>query len=247
MKTLVAAFITALIVFAIATAWTEVVQPRTNVAGSANQLIAKESGGKSTGKRASRNASPPEDDWEDDELAHPSRRAGRSRSDDELTEITKERLLAQFEEVKRKEAKLLEREEALNAICTEIRREIAEVDEIRRQSARELAMVERGIMDEIANSGRSTRQVAVPVPAAAPATSQKPKANADTRIASVVQDLVNRGNINDAAILLGGFKERDIARILGSLTATNPSVAIRLAEQIRLAKLQAAKPTAEPR
>ena len=245
MKTLVAALITALLVFAFATAWTDVVQPRNNVTGVAAPQSARELVGRSSANRASRNANSADEDVDGEESSRTARRSKRSKSEEELNDITKERLLAQFDEVKRKEARLLEREEALNAICTEIRREIAEVDEIRRQSARELAMVERSLMDEIANSTRPTRQVQAP-PAVAPAVTAKPKPNADARIAGVVQDLVDRGNINDAAILLGGFKERDIARILGTLTATNPSVAIRLAEQIRLSKLQASKPVDPP-
>lgn len=241
MKILVAAFITAMLVFVLATAWTEVVQPRSNTASSAPPAAVKEP----AGKRSSRASSVTVDDeLDDDELSLTTRRNRRMRAEDELNDLTKERLLAQFEEVKRKEAKLLEREEALKSISAEIRREIAEVDEIRRQSARELAMVERSLMDEISNSARPTRQVTVP--SETPVTSEKPKANADARIAGFIQDLVNRGNINDAATVLGGFKERDIARILGSLQTSNPGVATRLAEQIRLAKLQAARPVDNP-
>jgi hypothetical protein len=242
MKTLAAAFITALLVFTLATAWMEMVQPRLDMLVRASTPKADEAAAKSSTKRNLRRSSTAEseDDLSDEEvvkIATKASRKGKSRNEASPSDAMKDKLLAQFEEVRQKEARLVEREDSIRTIYDEIRRELAEVNEIRRQSANELAFAERGVLEATAGNQNNAAWRA----SEAAKASAKPASNAQNALAATIQNLVKRGNIKDAATLLSGLKDREVAKILGSLTTSDPSIALRISDQIRLAKLQAAK------
>ena len=244
MKTLSAALVTALLVFALATAWMEVVQPRLDALARAATPKGKEGEAKAAGRRIYVQTDSDEADSADDStviVSKKSKKSSKSRSDDALTEATKKRLLAQFDEVKRKEDKLIEREDTIKTICDDIRRELVEIEQIRRQSAANVAFAERTILESASNPANATRQANVPqTPTRVSASS---RAKSEARIAGVVRDLASKGNFKDAAALLSGLKDRDVARILGSLTATNPTIALRLSDQVQSARMQAARST----
>ena len=249
MKTLVAALFTALVVFALATAWMEVVQPRMELLARASAAKSEESELKSSKRRSSRKSAAralSDEDTADDQtldedegnvVSKSSRRGRTSRAVGGSGEKVEERLLTQLEKVKQQEAKLVERQASLELIYRDIYRELAEVEEIRRRSSAELALAEQKISSVAANTvpeaaaiatrtGQPNRTAATP----------KPRVAAETRIAGVIHDLARQGKIPAAASLLSGMKDRDVAKVLMSLSARDPGLALQLSDQVQAAK-----------
>ena len=69
-------------------------------------------------------------------------KSSRQRKRQEAASETKERLLAQLEDVKHREEKLIERQATMELLYQDIRRELAQVEDIRRRSATELALAQ---------------------------------------------------------------------------------------------------------
>lgn len=238
MKTLVAALITALVVFTLATAWMEVVQPRIDLMARGSGTDAEELLQKPANKKLIRRKTPraiESDDSSPDEPLHKvAKKSTRSTSDDEVSEATKERLLTQLEKVKQQEAKLVERQTAMELIYRDIYRELADVEEIRRRSTAELAMAEQRVLaaatsQSIAANTRSDVNQQ-------PTLVAKSRITADVRIANVIQDLAGQGKIPAAASLLSGMKDRDVAKVLMSLSTRDPRLALQLSDQVQAAK-----------
>lgn len=235
MKILVAAFITALLVFILATGWIEVVQPRLDLMGMASTTKVRSAAGASNTRVAMTVR-----DTEEDEVAtnntmqktlvKTTRTSRQLRDEGSMSERSKAEVARQMEEVKRQEAKLVAREENLRMLYDDIRTELAAIEEIRRRSATELAIAEQKVLDAARGNGNL---------ASAPGeggqrTSQAK--TAQTYIASLVQDLANRGSIDTAAGLLRGMKDREIAKVLTTLSSRDPQLANQLFEQIRTAR-----------
>lgn len=248
MKTLVAAFITALLVFTLATAWTEVVQPRLDLLAAASSPKAAEAPTKSTTNRSSRRAAKRDDERETVDStpvaaeAAPRREMAALSNDIAQPEIAKERLRVQLASVKQQESKLVEREKTLRMLCDEIRWEMAAVEEVRQRSADELAAAERRLLDSAVGK---TGIAAIGVDAKnAPTSTAKSKLVAESpsaRFALVIQKLADDGGIPVAAALLRGIEERNAAKVLASLSARDSVLASRLSNELQATKEQPLK------
>jgi hypothetical protein len=241
MKNMSASLITALLVFTLATAWIDLVQPRLDAIAQATTSKPTESTTISKKKSTSRKVA--QDDEADDEaiedppapkVATKSARHIKTIKDDaSSSESTKERLRAQLADVKEQESRLVAREETLRMLYDDIRTELAAVEDIRRKSAAELAMAEKKVLEATVTKpgvAQSTESPAEATPYA------KPKVSAEARIAGVIQDLASQGNVAAAASLLSGMKDREIAKVLTSLSTRDPRLALRLSDQVQAAK-----------
>lgn len=242
MKTLAAALITALAVYTLATAWTDLVQPRLELIAQASAAKTRDDSARSKKKSVSRRQEPSEDDEDESDVpdepppkiaGKSTRQTRKSRDDALISASAKERLAAQLADVKDHESKLVAREETLRMVYEDIRSELAAVEDIRRRSANELAIAERRVLDaavskpSMAASNDASNE---------PLSSIKPKASAESRIASVIQDLASQGNVAAAASLLNGMKDREVAKVLTSLSARDPRLALRISDQVQAAK-----------
>ncbi|WP_010583803.1 hypothetical protein [Schlesneria paludicola] len=246
MKTLVAALFTALVVFALATAWMEVVQPRMELMARATAAKSDQTETKSSKRRSSRKSAArarsdegdsDDESFDDEGRGNVSSKSSRGRSSRESDEKAEQRLLTQLEKVKQQEAKLVERQSALELIYRDIYRELAEVEEIRRRSASELALAEQKISAVATNSVPDTASIAVRTNESnRTAATPKPRVAAETRIAGVIHDLAKQGKVSAAASLLSGMKDRDVAKVLMSLSARDPGLALQLSDQVQAAK-----------
>jgi hypothetical protein len=135
-----------------------------------------------------------------------------------------------MDEVKKQEAKLVAREENLRMLYDDIRTELAAIEEIRRRSASELANAEQKVLDAARGKGS---MASAPGEEGQRTTQAK---TAQTYIAGLVQDLANRGSIDTAAGLLRGMKDREIAKVLTTVSSRDPRLANQLFEQIRTAR-----------
>jgi hypothetical protein len=244
MKTLAAALIAVLVVYSLATAWTDLVQPRIEELAQTAASKSRDDSVKSRKKKASRRQVPI-DDVEDDEDLEPddepppkvavksTRLRKRSREEPVISEIAKDRVLAQLADVKSHESRLLAREETLRMLYEDIRSELAAVEDLRRRSANELAIAERRVLEaavsrpSIASSNDTANE---------PLSSARPRSVAESRIASVIHDLASQGNVAAAASLLSGMKDREVAKVLTSLSARDPRMALRISDQVQAAK-----------
>ncbi len=238
MKTLVAAFITAILVFALATAWTEMVQPRLEMLAFSATSKSSEASTKSSTKRGQRTAIDRDLDEDPDDLdAEPvpkvtgkSSRVAKQRAET----AKKDRLMVQLEQVKLQESKLLERQAMMELLYQDIRKELAEVDEIRRKSAAELALAERRMVEGIATKTNVAARTIEADDAAK--TVAKQRVATEASIANLIQELASKGNVRDAALLLSELKDREVAKVLMSLYSRNPSLALQLSDKVNDAK-----------
>lgn len=242
MKTLAAALFTALAVYTLATAWTDLVQPRLELLAQASGAKTRDDTPRSKKKTVSRRQEPSEDEEDDSDAseepppkiaAKSTRQNKKSREDAALSVSAKERLMAQLADVKDHESRLLAREETLRMLYEDIRSELKAVEEIRRRSASELAIAERRVLDAAVSKPGMAASNDLPnetLPIA------KPKASAEARIASVILDLASQGNVAAAASLLSGMKDREVAKVLTSLSARDPRLALRISDQVHAAK-----------
>jgi hypothetical protein len=241
MKNMSASLITALLVFTLSTAWMDLVQPRLDVIARATASKSAETAPVSKKKTASRKVAQEEES--DDEVieeppvpkiaAKSARHIKTSRDDTITSESSKERLRAQLVDVKEQESRLIAREETLRMLYDDIRTELAAVEDIRRKSATELVMAEKKLLEaSVTKPGvaQSTESPAENTPAA------KPKVSAEARIAGVIQDLASQGNVAAAASLLSGMKDREIAKVLTTLSSSDPRLALRLSDQVQATK-----------
>lgn len=243
MKTLVAALFTALLVFALATGWMDLVQPQLDAMIAANSKSI-EASAKTTARRSTKRTVKVDADAEadgDDELdieidskvARSSRSSKPSR-ESQASKATRDRLILQLADVKQQESKLVAREEMLRMLYDDIRSELTAVEEIRRRSANELAMAERRVHE--AASIRKPTESASSDSVDRPLSSANTRQSSEARIAQVVQDLSEQGNVTAAASLLSGMKDREIAKVLTALSTRDPRLALQLSDRLQASK-----------
>lgn len=241
MKSLSAALISALLVFTLATVWSEVVQPQMELIARANAAKATGTATKSNSRKVTRQIAQAELDADEmdaeDEAAmepvakvaaKPARLTKKQREEAAADDKAKERVVAQLAEVKQQESRLAAREETLRMLYDDIRSELANMEDLRRRSVSELAASERrgleGAKPNSGSSGESGNEA------------PRQRVTAEARIASVIQDLARQGNVAAAASLLSGMKDREVAKVLTSLSASDPRLALRLSDQVQTAK-----------
>ena len=52
----------------------------------------------------------------------------------------------------------------------------------------------------------------------------------------MIQELASQGNVTAAASLLSGMKDREVSKIMGSLFARDPRLALRITDQVKASK-----------
>lgn len=230
MKTLVAALMTTLMVFALSMVWSEVVQPGlARVVAISSQPAVKSASRQPT--RSAANRAKATDENSDGEQKTMSKESNSNKASNrkDAQQAASSSEPSQLEQVKFEEAKLAERQNTIEMIYRDIFRELEMLKEIRRRSAIELAAAERRAVESTSQQPVTTA-VVVTTPVRT-AKSPEPKGSTERRMAVLVQGLVDRGNTKAAAAMLAGLKDRESSKVLSLLR--DPKTATQLAEQIR--------------
>lgn len=223
MKILVTVLLTALFVFALATAWVDYVQPQLKQA-SASTTEKTTVAEIPTAKKRVRKP-PREVDSElvpvptDDEMPPD---AGRGRQ----PVATSKQVADQLAAVKQQEAELVARQETLRMIYEDIRTELATVDELRKRASDDLLESERR------GATSANRKASGPVLSSRPAPPLVRSGNKDgTSQASALalRKMVGDGKLTAAVSILKSYKERDAAQVLEAMDSIDPKLADRLA------------------
>lgn len=233
MKILVTVLVTALFVFALATAWVDYVQPHLEQVARTEAAKAAAIIEPAAPKKRIRKARVSEEldllpvpaDGDSSEVAESPPRAAKSAAQREMTSQLTEKL----EEVKRKEADLATRQESLRMIYDDIRTELAVVDEIRKRANDDLAQAERRMFDT-AQPKRSQPPKMSRTPSSPKVASEPPAIRAE---AMFIRHLVDEGKMETAISLLKAMKGRDAVGVLGVLDSVDSKLADQLAARVQ--------------
>ena len=237
MKILVAAFITALLVFTLATAWVEVVQPRWDILTAASQKTS-ESVAKSSSVRSRRRTVASEIDDESSVAVDSMPRLSARPSRDDVAPASASKVRDELDRIRKQDQKLAAREETLQLLFDDIRAEMSRLNELRRSTSNEVVLAGQRVRSGLirtADAEPAMSDVASEQPAMTRETRAETQAD---RMATVIQKLAKEGSIPIAATLLGGIKEREAARVLASLYDRDRPLATRLAIELQSAKAQ---------
>lgn len=234
MKTLVTVLLTALFVFALATAWVDYVQPQlaqSVIATAEKPSPAPTPSAKRRPRKKVASVAPvelmpstDEEALEDEITAVPQQLPKTVPQSSESAELLAKRL----DEVKEQESTLASRQEALRMIYEDIRTELATVDQLRKQTTDELAEAERRILDV---AQRKSTQPSKPGRSFPPARTagESPSIRGE---ALFIRRLVDDGKMETAVSVLRAMKGRDAASVLESLSSLDSRLAERLADAV---------------
>ncbi len=234
MKTLVTVLLTALFVFALATAWVDYIQPQLGqpvIVTAEKPAPAPAPSAKRRPRKKVATAPPaelmPSTDEEtlvDEASAVPQQLPKAVPQSPEPAKLLAKRL----DEVKEQESTLASRQEALRMIYEDIRAELAPVDQFRKQTSDELAEAERRIL-EVAQ--RKPAQPSKPSRSFPPARTagESPSIRGE---ALFIRRLVDDGKLETAVSVLRAMKGRDAASVLESLSSLDSRLAERLADAV---------------
>jgi hypothetical protein len=261
MKSLVVVLCTACCVYALASAWSDIVQPQLDAAKKANESLNATSS-RRTAQRSNRSSTPAEDA---DEEAEPTPRSKTktkrtsvaSRIEEPLDETSYDRLTQaeveaelkkQAEEVKRQEARLVSRQESLRLIYDDIREELTAVENIRQRAAQELADAEQNIIPVARNEILPT-PAELAVPHSSSTRAPKPASLTSLPVESVARDsqsmraaalmirrLVTQGSRNTAISLLSKMKAREATKVLTALHQEDAALATDISRSLQAMK-----------
>ena len=251
MKTLLVALCTAGCVFALASAWSDILQPQ--VEAQRRAAASRET----AAPRRSSTRSVAETD-EDDETRQQGHLRTKSQRPDTVASGTEtartapvtepsadmEALLRErADEAQRHEARLTMRQESLRMIYDDIRVEQATVDDIRRKTTEELAVAEQRVItaaqrEADGQSGEppirrhraETASVKTVVPTAA---TESPAVRAAVLM---IRRLVAQGSRDTAVNQLSHLKEREAAKVLAALAKDDAPLATALAIALQVSK-----------
>ena len=250
MKTLVVALCTALFVFALASMWSDMLQPQRTVLA---QKSAPQRTATATERPSKRVARPVVDPSDEEEAPAPTRVAAKSSrktstvypealAASELLAENATALREQMADVKQREARLIARQETLRLICDDIHAELALVDDRHRQAADALIAAEQRVVSvarrgpEFGGNGQpaSGRQTST---AGDSAETPKPATDSPAVRSTVllIRRLVSQGSTDTAASLLSRMKQREAAKVLDALSKDDPALASRLMGSLRVA------------
>lgn len=240
MKTLVTVLLTALFVFALATAWVDYIQPQLGqpvIATAEKPSPAVAPSVKRRPRKKVTTEAPAElapaadlaadlaDEVAEQELATVPQKKPKSVNQSPETA----RLLAQrLDEVKEHESTLAGRQEALRMIYEDIRAELATVDQLRKQTSDELAEAERRVQDV---AQRRPSQPSKPTRSVPPARTAGESSSIRGE-ALFIRRLVDDGKMETAVSVLRAMKGRDAASVLESLSSMDSKLAERLADAV---------------
>lgn len=227
MKILLTVLMTALSVFALATAWVDYVQPRVGqstvtVAAPAMAVaevpVTKKRNRKPVIKPDTGLVPVPTGDDAALSVAGPVPAAADVRQ-----------LAERLDEVKIQESRLAARQEELRLIYEDIRTELSVVGELRKRTSDDLAEAERrGLKSEpLAATSPAPKARTAPSPARAASAN-----GANRGTALILRRLVDEGKMETAVSMLKSMKQRDAAGVLETLESTDSKLADRLAISI---------------
>ncbi len=231
MKIVAAGFITAILIFVVASAMSEILWKADDP-----QV------GESSPRRKSNNI---KSATEEIRSSRSPSRSKRANSNLDVAEDSRtSELQSQLSEVRQRESDVQAKQDALRIVYDEIREEQQSVDQLRRKVSDEIAL----LRDTATRLAEQERRFSAERPAITTATSSaKPVESAATtrplismRDVQTVRDtavLVNRlaqqGSVRAATSLLRRLKDRDAARVLAELDATDSEMALRLTQDLQ--------------
>ncbi len=223
MKILVTVLLTALLVFALATAWVDYVQPQLKQAATSTTEKTTVAEIPSVKKRVRKPPREVDSDLvpvpTDDELPPDG---GRSRQPVAMSKQVADQLAA----VKQQEADLVARQETLRMIYDDIRNELATVDELRKRASDDLLESERRGAKSANRKGSGPVLSTRPAPPVVRSENDNGTSRAN---ALFLRQLVGDGKLTTAISVLKSYKERDAARVLEAMDTIDPKLADRLA------------------
>ena len=259
MKTLLVALCTAGCVFALASAWSDILQPQVEAQKRAAASRETAAPRRSSSRPAHSVAETNEDD-ETRQLGHTRTKsqrpdtvaseiaAARITSATELSADVEALLRERADAVQRHEARLTMRQESLRMIYDDIRAEQAAVDDTRRKATEELAVAELSVITAsqleadrqseeppIHRHRAETASVKNVVPTAA---TESPAVRAAVLM---IRRLVAQGSRDTAVNQLSHLKEREAAKVLAAFEKEDKPLATALVIALQLSK-QAAGP-----
>lgn len=253
MKALVVAFCTALFVFALASAWSDMIQPQL---AALTQKSAPRSAASTVPRLTKRIAQPAAVPSDEEELPAPTHiaakpprttsvRPSEAISTSDHLEKDAAVLREQMAEVKQREEQLTARQETLRLICDDIHAELAIVDNMHRQAAEALTAAEQRIVT-VAHRDPSLRQNGQPEsdhPASITRDFDKtPKVSSENQtvrnVVLLIRQLVSQGSDDTATSLLSHMKQREAAKVLTALAKEDPKTASRLMNSLTVTKKQ---------
>ncbi len=239
MKFLVAALITALLVFALASAWSDMLQPQLATTVQKTPVRSSRVVSKTLRRKA-----PVLDENASDSAESPTRESydvKEQKRDSQATAASLQdtsQLREQMAEVKQQELRLAARQENLSLLYDDIREELAAVEALRQRTADELASAERRVTQTAQPATISKRDRSEGLMNETTSTAGRgPYPGASTRdTAAMLRKLAERGNVEAAVVLLKAMKDRDAAKTLAALFNENPELARRLSDSLQASK-----------
>ena len=257
MRALVAMFCTALFVFAVATVWSDLLQPQGTAAllrsGSRTSATRLEKPAqKQTSPMVSRSAG-------DGSPAAAKPSAGAAVTGNERPiqsvllasrdakpnppSVQTDEVRQHAEEVRQSEVRLTTRQEALQLVYDDIRAELFSVDELRRRTASELAISEQQVIAAVRFETVPLNVAAQRMPETKSAignvrTSVTPSIDSSSvrGAAWLIKSLCSQGNTETAISELKLLKDRDASKVLAALSTQDAALARELASALHNAK-----------
>ena len=222
MKILVTVLLTALLVFAVATAWVDYVQPNLKQASTTTAEKATIAEIPTTKKRIRK----PPREIEPEPVPTPTDEISSSNATKASGPELSKPVADQLAVVKQQEADLVARQETLRMIYDDIRTELATVDELRKQASDDLLESERRGLNSANRKSTVPALKARPAPPVAKPASDNGASRAN---ALLLRKLIDEGKLMTAVSMLKSYKERDAARVLEAMDTIDPKLADRLA------------------
>lgn len=227
MRFVAAGFTTALLVFAVATAISEMSLTSNTTSSSDTTARPKSQLAKGT-----------------NDAVRSSRGSSRSPRKETATQEAAERQTLEYQRqlssVRQREAEVQAKQDALKFVFEEIREEQRSVDLLRRQVSEEIAALReaatRVAQRDTTVPGELPTTVAVSQSVTSSAVVRPIAAIRDQQsirdIAVLVNRLVKQGNTREAILLLRRLKDRDSTKVLTELSATNLELALQLSDDL---------------
>jgi hypothetical protein len=264
MKILVAAFCSALFVFALASAWSDMLQPQLAIMAHQEIPPGTISGKARSSKSIPRSVADPADSQRQATTA-PSRdlaelprktasRQGESVAMAEPSEVDAAELRSKLAEVKDRERQLSVRQETLRLICDDIHAELAAVDHMHQQANEAFMAAEQRVVtvaqreDPAPASQRSTgvARRASTVRDFSEAAGPVTESSTVRTTVLMIRGLVSHGSDDTAISFLGRLKQREAAKILTAISKDDPKLAERLMSSLQEAKHREFRHGADP-
>lgn len=251
MKVLVVAFCTAVFVYALASVWTDILQPqvgnRTLAKSVAKPRSASQRQLKEGIRRSTEFVEIDVDRQESTPSDPPSIKRSISRSKPPMADVPldddADELARRLDDVNRREAEVLARQESLKLIYDDIHKELALSRQVHQRAndtliaARERRMIIAQVGPESAGHRRNGDQRIASSRSDEPVPSKtSPDSDGVRGLALIVRQLARQGNESAAASFLSRMKEREAAKILAVISKEEPRLANRLVGTLQVAR-----------